>query len=365
MAGLVIVVGRRREELRHRHDRWDGQRPGVGRLAGTAGRVRRDGRRHPRPARGPAPARGRRRGRSARASRRPVPCCTGVCSTRAPRRARARSPRGPPRAALRLLTPRRVGSAHDHRGPEVRRHVRRRQQAHPRGGRPRPRNPVAPATTSSSVVSAMGDTTDELLAMAHGITPAPNPRELDLLLTAGERIAMSLLAIAINDAGCRPRRTRDRRRESSPTPSTGRRRSSTSGPVGSRRRSDAGNVVIVAGFQGVSERRPGRDHARPGRIRHDRGGAGRPRWEPEFCEIYTDVDGVYTADPRVVTGARQAASRSRTRRCSSWRRAAPRSSSYDRSSTRGGTASGCTSGPRSPTSPARGSSRRTYGWSRR
>ena len=51
------------------------------------------------------------------------------------------------------------------------------------------------------VVSAMGDTTDELMAMAHGITPAPNPRELDLLLTAGERIAMSLLAIAINDAG--------------------------------------------------------------------------------------------------------------------------------------------------------------------
>src|SRR5213592_3494213 len=51
------------------------------------------------------------------------------------------------------------------------------------------------------VVSAMGDTTDELLGMANGITPAPNPRELDLLLTAGERIAMSLLAISINAAG--------------------------------------------------------------------------------------------------------------------------------------------------------------------
>src|SRR6266581_4473139 len=122
------------------------------------------------------------------------------------------------------------------------------------------------------VVSAMGDSTDELMAMARQIAPIPNARELDLLLTAGERIAMSLLSIAIN-----PRRIRDAMA--------------------------AGNVVIVAGFQGVST---AYDVTTLGRGGSDTTAVAlAAALGAERCEIYTDVDGVFTADPRVVPDARR------------------------------------------------------------
>ena len=120
----------------------------------------------------------------------------------------------------------------------------------------------------------MGDTTDELMAMAHGITPAPNPRELDLLLTAGERIAMSLLAIAINDAGVPAASYTGSQAGIITDTSHGQAKIIDIRPGRIEEALGRGNVVIVAGFQGVSDR-PGRDHARPRRIRHDRGGAGR------------------------------------------------------------------------------------------
>jgi aspartate kinase len=153
------------------------------------------------------------------------------------------------------------------------------------------------------VVSAMGDTTDHLLDMAQGLASDPNPRELDLLLTAGERIAMSLLAVAINAAG-------------EPAASyTG----SQAGIITDTAHGDAkiidirpgrirealgrGNIVIVAGFQGVST---AYDVTTLGRGGSDTTAVAlAAALSAEFCEIYTDVHGVFTADPRVVTEARK------------------------------------------------------------
>ena len=153
------------------------------------------------------------------------------------------------------------------------------------------------------VVSAMGDTTDELIDLAERVTPLPFGRELDMLLTAGERISMALLAMAIKTLGDDARRSPAVRPASSPTPPTARRASSMSrrdefaqprpGLDRHRRR-----------FQGVSQ--DTKDVTTLGRGGSDTTavalaaalGAG-------VCEIYSDVDGVYTADPRLVPTARR------------------------------------------------------------
>jgi len=152
------------------------------------------------------------------------------------------------------------------------------------------------------VVSAMGDTTDDLMNMAHDLSPIPNPRELDMLLTAGERIAMSLLAIAINELGHRA------------ASYTG----SQAGIITDSRHGNAkiidvrpgrileaveqGNIVIVAGFQGVSATA---DVTTLGRGGSDTTAVAlADALGAEFCEIYTDVPGVFTADPRVEPSAR-------------------------------------------------------------
>jgi len=151
------------------------------------------------------------------------------------------------------------------------------------------------------VVSAMGDTTDDLLALARQIAPAPPARELDMLLTAGERISMALLSIALQHIGY-------------PAISfTG----SQSGIITDERHSDAkildvrgdriraelgaGRIVIVAGFQGVSARREVTTLGRGGS--DTTAVALAATLGAERCEIYTDVDGVYSADPRVVPHA--------------------------------------------------------------
>src|ERR671923_1899201 len=102
------------------------------------------------------------------------------------------------------------------------------------------------------VVSAMGDTTDELTAMAHRLTPMPNPRELDLLLTAGERIAMSLLAIAINAAGFAAASYTGSQAGIITDTEHGRAKIIDIRPSRIREALDRGDIVIVAGFQGVS-----------------------------------------------------------------------------------------------------------------
>jgi aspartate kinase len=153
------------------------------------------------------------------------------------------------------------------------------------------------------VVSAMGDSTDELLAMAHELTPMPNPRELDLLLTAGERIAMSLLAIAINTAGVAAVSYTGSQAGIITDTRHGRAKIIDIRPGRISEALERGAVVIVAGFQGVST---AYDVTTLGRGGSDTTAVAlAAALGAELCEIYTDVSGVYTADPRIVPDARQ------------------------------------------------------------
>ena len=153
------------------------------------------------------------------------------------------------------------------------------------------------------VVSAMGDTTDELTAMAHQLTPMPSARELDLLLTAGERIAMSLLAIAINAAGLAAASYTGSQAGIITDTRHGRARITDIRPGRIREALDRGAVVIVAGFQGVST---AADVTTLGRGGSDTTAVAlAAALGAEACEIYTDVAGVFTADPRVVPEARK------------------------------------------------------------
>jgi aspartate kinase len=153
------------------------------------------------------------------------------------------------------------------------------------------------------VVSAMGQSTDELLAMAHTLTPMPNARELDLLLTAGERITMSLLAIAVNAAGYPAASYTGSQAGIITDTRHGRARIIDIRPGRIREAIDRGAVVIVAGFQGVST---AYDVTTLGRGGSDTTAVAlAAALGAEVCEIYTDVAGVFTADPRIVPEARQ------------------------------------------------------------
>jgi aspartate kinase len=153
------------------------------------------------------------------------------------------------------------------------------------------------------VVSAMGKTTDALAGLAHRITPAPDPRELDMLLATGEQVTIALLAMALHALGVKARSFTGAqvgmRTDGAHT------KARITRIVADRVREalDAGEVAVVAGFQGLSER---------GEITTlGRGGsdltavAMAAALKADVCEIYTDVDGVYTADPNVVPDARK------------------------------------------------------------
>ena len=153
------------------------------------------------------------------------------------------------------------------------------------------------------VVSAMGETTDELLAMAQGITPLPNVREMDLLLTAGERIAMSLLAIAINAKGQKAASYTGSQAGIITDTEHGRAKIVDVRPGRIQQALDEGNVVIVAGFQGVST---AYDVTTLGRGGSDTTAVAlAAALGADACEIYTDVEGVFTADPRIEPAARK------------------------------------------------------------
>jgi len=153
------------------------------------------------------------------------------------------------------------------------------------------------------VVSAMGDTTDDLLDKASDITPVPEPRELDMLLTAGERIAMSLLAIAVNARGCRAASYTGSQAGIITDTQHGKARIVEIRPARIKESLDAGNVVILAGFQGLSTEY---DITTLGRGGSDTTAvAMAAALGAEVCEIYTDVDGVFTADPRTHPEARR------------------------------------------------------------
>jgi aspartate kinase len=153
------------------------------------------------------------------------------------------------------------------------------------------------------VVSAMGDTTDELLTLAKQVSPNPDRRELDMLLSAGERISMALLSMAIRELGGQA------------VSFTG----SQSGIITNDRHTDAriievrpfriqdelarGNIVVVAGYQGVSYKREITTLGRGGS--DTTAVALAAALDAEYCEICSDVDGVYSADPRVVPSAQR------------------------------------------------------------
>jgi len=153
------------------------------------------------------------------------------------------------------------------------------------------------------VVSAMGDTTDRLIALSREVSSDPHPREQDMLLTSGERISIALVSMAINDLGCEA------------VSFTG----SQAGIVTDTRHGKAkiveirigrveealaeGKIAIVAGFQGVST---ARDVTTLGRGGSDTTAVAlAAALGADVCEIYTDVDGVYSADPRIVGNARK------------------------------------------------------------
>jgi aspartate kinase len=153
------------------------------------------------------------------------------------------------------------------------------------------------------VVSAMGDTTDELLDLAAQISVAPHARELDMLLTAGERISMALLSMAINERGREAISFTGSQAGIVTDTAHGKARIVD---VRARRvleALDAGKIAIVAGFQGVSTEF---DVTTLGRGGSDTTAVAlAAALGADVCEIYTDVDGVFTADPRIVPNARK------------------------------------------------------------
>jgi aspartate kinase len=154
------------------------------------------------------------------------------------------------------------------------------------------------------VVSAMGQTTDELLAMATEIAAVPDPRELDMLLTAGERIAMSLLGIAINARGCRAASYTGSQAGIMTDHQHGQAKIVEIRPRRILEALEAGNVVVLAGFQGLSVSQF--EITTLGRGGSDLTAvAMAAAIGAEVCEIYSDVAGVYTTDPRVDPSARK------------------------------------------------------------
>jgi aspartate kinase len=153
-------------------------------------------------------------------------------------------------------------------------------------------------------VSAMGDTTDELLDLASQVAPIPAPRELDMLLSSGERISMALLAMAIHSMGFEARSFTGSQAGMITDATHGAARIVDVTPVRLREALDEGAIVIVAGFQGFN--RDTRDITTLGRGGSDTTAVAlAAALDADVCEIYSDVDGIFTADPRVVPRAQK------------------------------------------------------------
>jgi aspartate kinase len=154
------------------------------------------------------------------------------------------------------------------------------------------------------VVSAMGDTTDELRDLANQVSPLPPGRELDMLLTAGERISMALLAMAIANLGLEGRSFTGSQAGVITDSAHGKARIIDVTPGRIQSALDAGAIPIVAGFQGVSQ--DTKDITTLGRGASDTTAVAlAAALGADVCEIYTDVDGIFTADPRLVPSARR------------------------------------------------------------
>ena len=172
---------------------------------------------------------------------------------------------------------------------------------------------IARARASGSdlvvIVSAMGDTTDELLALAAAITDEPDPRELDMLLATGEHQSATLVSMALHAVGVKAISLTGAQAGITTDESHGRARIANVEPRRVRRELDNGNVVIVAGFQGL---KGGSAEDGVGETTTlGRGGSDTTAvalaaaLRADRCQIFTDVKGIYTADPRLVPDARQ------------------------------------------------------------
>ncbi len=154
------------------------------------------------------------------------------------------------------------------------------------------------------VVSAMGDTTDELIDLANQVAPLPPGRELDMLLTAGERISMAVLAMAIGNLGQEARSFTGSQAGVITDAEHGRAKIIDVTPGRIEAALVEGAVAIVAGFQGVSQTT--KDITTLGRGGSDTTAVAlAAALKADVCEIYTDVDGIFTADPRIVPTAQQ------------------------------------------------------------
>ncbi|AUN42452.1 aspartate kinase [Tsukamurella tyrosinosolvens] len=153
------------------------------------------------------------------------------------------------------------------------------------------------------VVSAMGDTTDELLDLANQVCPAPPAREMDMLLTSGERISNALVAMAIHSLGAEAQSFTGSQAGVITTSKHGAAKIIDVTPGRVQAAIDDGKIVLVAGFQGVSQ--DTKDVTTLGRGGSDTTAVAlAAALEADVCEIYTDVDGIYTADPRIVPNAK-------------------------------------------------------------
>ena len=153
------------------------------------------------------------------------------------------------------------------------------------------------------VVSAMGKTTDALIALADSVSSGPEPREMDLLLSTGEVVSSTLMAMALREIGVPSISMGGAQAGIRTDAAHGRASIVHLDPARVRHEIDGGAVVIIAGFQGVTE---GMDVTTLGRGGSDTTGVALAiALQADRCEIYTDVDGIYTADPRVVPNARK------------------------------------------------------------
>ena len=153
------------------------------------------------------------------------------------------------------------------------------------------------------VISAMGDTTDDLMDLALKVSPRPKSRELDMLLTTGERQSAALLAMALSDLGVEAVSYTGSQAGVITTPTHGNARIIDITPGRVEKALGEGNVAIVAGFQGVAQTT--KDVTTLGRGASDTTAVAlAAALGADHCEIYSDVDGVYTADPRIVKSAR-------------------------------------------------------------
>jgi aspartate kinase len=154
-----------------------------------------------------------------------------------------------------------------------------------------------------AVVSAMGDTTDVLIALAESVTDRPEPRELDVLLSTGELVSCTLVAMALRSMGYKAISLSGAQAGIRTDTGYGNAKIATVEPNRVRRELDRGNIVIVAGFQGITE---DMDVTTLGRGASDLSAVALAAGlGADQCQVYTDVEGIYTADPRLVPDARK------------------------------------------------------------